>query len=176
MHTNYTLENLIGLDFHLPIILPTYVYSKQAYHCPNCESILLNSFSDQPGPAILTYTVEYQNGTKYKDKVVKGSTVFLKCELESLGRPEVTKYHWYAGSQELLKDSQNNTLALTNVGAKDKLTNYSCNAENAAGFGANSSISINVLGECLFYIPRIILQSAIVWWSEKRKMSHFLRL
>lgn len=100
--------------------------------------------------------MEFPNGTKYdKDKVLKGSTVFLICNLEYLGRPEVTKYHWYAGSQELLKDSQNNTLPLTNVGAKEKLTNYSCNAENAAGFGENASISINVVGECQFFLCQL---------------------
>lgn len=99
--------------------------------------------------------MEFPNGTKYdKDKVLKGSTVFLICNLDHLGRPAATKYHWYAGSQELLKDSQNNTLPLTNVGAKEKLTNYSCNAENAAGFGENASISINVVGKYQFLLFR----------------------
>lgn len=87
------------------------------------------------------------NGNKeyQSEVVVKGSTVWLKCEVENLGRPEATQYHWYSGNSEMFGPAEGNRYKITTVGSKD-MRNYSCNAANAAGHGENASISIDVHG------------------------------
>lgn len=64
----------------------------------------------------------------------------------NLGRPEATQYHWYKGNSEIFGASNGNTLTITSVGIEQKLNNYSCNAANAAGYGENATIAIDVHG------------------------------
>lgn len=78
----------------------------------------------------------------------------LKCDVRNLGRPEATKYHWYKGNMELLVHSNGDTLTIPSVGIEQKLNNYTCKAKNAAGYGENATISIDVHGQFALFFER----------------------
>ncbi|XP_065226929.1 hemicentin-2 isoform X2 [Planococcus citri] len=96
-----------------------------------------------PGTAKLKYYLE-DDYDSVNSVVVKGSSIVLQCDVEERGWPLNTQYHWYKGNVEIFGASTGNTFHIPSVGIVQKLNNYSCNAANAAGYGENATIAIDV--------------------------------
>jgi len=98
--------------------------------------IFFNNFSDPPGAASLVYE---------PTRVVKKSSVTLRCSVDDVGRPETTTYRWLRGTH-LIQDVTTANWTIDPVTLETE-SNFTCLAYNKGGEGEAATVYIEVFGK-----------------------------
>jgi len=98
--------------------------------------MFFNNFSDPPGAATLVYE---------PTRVVKQSSVTLRCSVEDVGRPETTTYHWMRGTYRI-QDVTTANWTIDPVTLETE-SNFTCMAYNKGGEGERATVYIDVFGK-----------------------------
>jgi len=78
-------------------------------------------------------------------RVVKKSSVTLRCSVDDLGRPETTTYRWLRGTH-LIQDVTTANWTIDPVTLETE-SNFTCLAYNDGGDGKAATVSIEVSGK-----------------------------
>jgi hypothetical protein len=78
-------------------------------------------------------------------RVIKKSSVTLRCSVDDAGRPETTTYHWLRGTHTI-QDVTTANWTIDPVTLETE-SNFTCSAYNKGGEGDSATVYIEVSGK-----------------------------